>query len=68
VRIVANLADDAQSVALDGAVGAVLLASDEATRVDRIGSEAFATSGPDADHLHLPAESVAIARMASPTH
>ncbi len=61
VRIVVNLAGHAQSLPLDGPVADRLLASDESVRVDRARVD---TSEARRDRIHLPAESVAIVRMA----
>ena len=78
LRIAVNLADQAQSVPLDGSVGALLLASDESIRVDtthvdfaRIETVPTApvptgTSDAQRQRLYLAAESVAIVRMAGP--
>ncbi|HEU5427153.1 MAG TPA: malto-oligosyltrehalose trehalohydrolase [Actinocrinis sp.] len=54
VRIAVNLAESPQSVAVDGPVESVLLASDQSARIEPAGD------GPTT--VHLPAESVAIVR------
>ncbi|HZU56392.1 MAG TPA: malto-oligosyltrehalose trehalohydrolase [Actinocrinis sp.] len=54
VRIAVNLASSAQTVDLDGPIESVLLASDEAVRVE--------AAHDGASRVHLPAESVAVVR------
>ncbi|HEV2342950.1 MAG TPA: malto-oligosyltrehalose trehalohydrolase [Actinocrinis sp.] len=72
VRVAVNLADRARSIRLDAAGSAVLLASDAAIRIDQGDADppTFGTSGAidttRVDHLHLPAQSVAIVRMPTP--